>query len=578
MCNKGAVLKCLFRIGISIAGLILAVLILFVLLPSSRNLAQKWLGLEISPREKSLAVLPFAVKEGDASSRAFCDGLVEDLTSKLIQLRQFQRWPWVVPARQVSEWVVTSASEAKRLFKVTFVISGTLQRIGDMIRLTLSVVNTKTLRQLPNLEVTDHSGNILTLQKGIITRLAKIFDIEMTSREISLLTAGEKVLPRAYEFYLEGRGFLLHSNKVENLDSAISAFEQAIEQHPNYALAFAGLGEAYWLKYKLSKDPLLLEKAQANCTQAIQMNDGLTSAHITLAGIYKGKSQDEDSLREFQKAIEFEPQNFDAHLNLAIALEEFGKLTEAEKAYKTAIELNRSYWEGYINLGVFYYQHGRYREAEKMFRKATRLMPENVTAYNNLITVYYLLGQNDQAAAIFEKSIAIKPTLEAYSNMGTIYFYQGRYVDAMAKYEEGISLGEANYMIWANLADSYRYTPGYLEKAKGAYQHALQLAEELLSNNPSNALLRSSLALYHAKLGDQENALAEITQARQIAPEDPTILFKSIIVFELCNQRELALSALEEYLTQGGSLEEILKDPDLSGLRIDAHFQQLVLK
>lgn len=569
--------KLLRNIAIAFAGLALA-LLLVLLLPPSRKVVEKWTGFEIIPSEKGLAVLPFTITGGDSSNRAFCDGLVESLTDKLIQLRQFHRGLWVVPAQEVSKRRMTSASEAKRLFKVSLALTGSMNRIGDMVRLTLTLVDTKTLRQKNSLDITEHIGNVSTLQEGIIINVAKMLKIELEPKTLQLLAAGGTAIPEAFQLYLQARGYLEQNEKGENLDTAISLLERAIDKDPNYALSYAGLAETYWLKYKLTKNPDLVEEAQSACSQAIQINASLTSAHLTLGTIYRERGYYEDSIREFQQAIAIDPANFDAHLNLGLASEESGKLQEAEKSYKKAIKLSPSYWQGYNNLGVFYYLHGRYSDAEKMFLQATELMPENVLAYNNLITIYYLLGRTESAKAMFEKSIAIKPDAAAYSNMGTIYFYQGRYADAMTMYEEAINLGENDYVIWANLADSYRYTPGYAEKANKAYQHAIQLAEELLSTNPANADFRSSLALYYIKSGAKEKALSEISKAREMAPDDVSILYKSILVFELSDQREQALDALQEYIDLGGSLEEIRKDPDLSGLRTDLRFQQLILK
>src|SRR4030042_1589528 len=92
--------------------------------------------------------------------------------------------------------------------------------------------------------------------------------------------------------------------------------------------------------------------------------------------------------------------------------------------------------------------------------------------------IYYYLNENSRIEEMFEKSIAIKPTPNAYSNMGTIRFFQGRYDDALKKFEEAIRLGQNEPVIWGNLGDCYRYTPGYEGKAKEAYQRAIKLAEE----------------------------------------------------------------------------------------------------
>ena len=76
-------------------------------------------------------------------------------------------------------------------------------------------------------------------------------------------------MPGAYDFYLQGRGYLQDYDKTENLDSAITVFQRAIALDPNYALAYAGLGETYWQKYLASKDPRWVQPARHACERAL---------------------------------------------------------------------------------------------------------------------------------------------------------------------------------------------------------------------------------------------------------------------------------------------------------------------
>jgi len=516
---------------------------------------------------------------GDADEQAFCDGLVENLTSKLTQLEQFQRRLFVLPSTDVREFEITSPSEAERVFRVSLAVKGSYKRIGDMFSLTLKLVDTKNQRELKSKIMTDHIANISTLQEDAIFKLVEMLGVELQPQIRSILTTGSTTIPGAYESYLQGLGYIQRNEKEENLDTSISLFKRAIELDPHFALAYSGLGKAYWRKYKLTKDSELLEKARSSCSRAIEISDHLAPVHIIMGIIYREADEHEDAIKEFKQALLLNPVNFGALHQLALVYENLGRLEEAEEAHKEAIKSKSSYWRGYSRLGYFYYIYGRNAEAEKMFRRSTELMIENVLDYNNLIAVYYLLGQNDQAEAIFEKSIAIKPSSNAYSNMGTIYFFQRRYADAMAMYEEAIDLvenKENNYIIWANLADSYRYTPGYSEKAPETYQRAIQLAEKELVTNPRDAYLRSNLAVYYAKSGQNKNALAEISKARKLEPNDVQILFDCLLVFEIVNQRDKSIHALQEYIERGGSMEAVRDYPDLSGLRADPRYQKLV--
>ena len=563
------------RIALPFGAVILALAFLLVL-PPTRKVVENWLGFEIIPAEKSLAILPLTVVGGDADERAFCEGLVENLTSKLTQLEQFQRRLFVLPSIDVRESEITGPSEAGRVFGVSLVVKGSFKRIGDLFSLTLKLVDTKTQRELKSEIMTDHIANISALQEGSIFKLVEMLGVEIKPQIRSILTSGGTTIPGAYESYLQGLGYMERDEKEENLETAISLFQRAIEQDPHFALAHAGLGKAYGLKYELTKNSELLAKARLSCTKAIEISDNLASVHVRLGMIHREAGQYEDAIKEFQQALLLDPVNFGAVQELAVVYENLGRLEKAEETYKQAIKLKPSYWHGYSRLGYFYYIYGRNVEAEKMYSRSIELMTENVLDYNNLIAIYYLLGQNDQAEAMFEKSIAINPGSDAYSNMGTIYFFQRRYADALAMYEEAIKLGvgEDTHVIWANLADSYRYTPGYSEKAPEAYEHAIKLAKKELEIDPGDAQLLSSLAVFYAKSGDSQNALAEISEARKLAPNDVTTIFDCILVFEIIDRRDQAIQALQEYIESGGSIKEVRDHPDLSGLRADPRYQK----
>jgi tetratricopeptide (TPR) repeat protein len=175
---------------------------------------------------------------------------------------------------------------------------------------------------------------------------------------------------------------------------------------------------------------------------------------------------------------------------------------------------------------------------------------------------------------------AIKPNPDAYTNMGAMYIYVGRYADAIPLLEEAIRMGENECLTWSNLADSYRYTPKYADKAPATYKKAIQLAREQLDINPKNALLRACMAVYYAKLGDHDTALTEITMALKQVPDEMGVLYKSVIVHELASRREQALEALKQALEtgEGMSTEEVQNEPELTALRRDPAYARLINK
>jgi len=565
------------KIAFPLGGIIL-VLIFLLLLPSTRQTITHWLGFEAIPESIRLAVLPFTVERSDETDRVFCDGLVETLTYKLTRLEQFQEALWVVRNNQVLELENVSVSEARQSFGINLAVNGSMQQIGDKVQLTLNLVDAKNLRQLRSEDITVANAARSSLHTKAILKLAQMLDIELQPETSNVLFAGGPSVPGAREFYLQGRGYLQRYEKEESLDIAISLFERAIVKDSSYAEAYAGLGEAYWYKYDLTKDSTWIEEARSYCNRAIQINDRLLPVYVTLGIIYRGTGWYESAIKEFEHALKLVPENFDATLELAKTYAELGRLVEAEETYKTAIRYKPSRWAGHSSLGAFYWRYGQLPKAEESFLQVIELTPDNNRGYSNLGAVYINMGRFDLAEPMLVKSIDIKPTMRALTNLGTSYFYQKRYTDAMGMYKTAIEYGDKSYITWANLADTYRHLPTYSNSkiAAEAYQHAIQLAEEQLIINPRDDFLRSRLASYYSMIGNHNKALDEISKALKNSPDDVRILMKSIWVFELAKKRDQALHYLDKLIERGGPTEFIQKDPDLSELRKDPRYQELI--
>ena len=174
-----------------------------------------------------------------------------------------------------------------------------------------------------------------------------------------------------------------------------------------------------------------------------------------------------------------------------------------------------------------------------------------------------------------KKALAINPAAGLYSNLGTLYFFEGHYSDAVPPMEKAVEMDAERLDFWGNLGDAYRWADGWQERAPQAYQRAVELSRRQLAMNPRDATLRSGLAEYLAKMADRTKALAEITQARRLAPNDSTVLYRAAMVYEIIGLRDQALSTLDLALQGGYSIDELHHDPEFSELRKDPRFEQM---
>jgi eukaryotic-like serine/threonine-protein kinase len=527
------------------------------------------------PSEKKIAVLPFRIVGDNRETESFRDGLMEALTSELTELSQFHNTLWVVPATEVRREALSSAKDAQRQLGVNLVITGSVQRDADRVQLTANLVDAKTLRQLRGREIIRPIGEVADMQEAVVREVAGMLQLELGAKDRQALAAGATSTSSAYDFYLQARGHLQRRNRAE-VDQAINLFKQAIQQDPRYALAFAGLSEAYWWNYRITGDTQWVAQAEENSTKALALDNKLAPGYVTRGIILAGTGHHEDAVQALHQALDLEPINPSAGRELAAVYEAMGKLDDAESTLKKGLALRPGDWTSLYDLGMFYYRQSRYPEAVPLLQRVTDLAPDNNSGYTALGAVYWMQGKYENAAASFKKSLILRPTASAYTSLGTIYFFMGRCADAVVEMQKAVDLLPKRDQFWGNLGDAYTCVSGKKGEAVKAYKRAVDLAQAVSLVNPKDADALSRAALYHARLGNKMEAEAQIGKARQLAPANRDVLWNAVLVYELANQRDHALEALKAAIQAGQPLEEVRREPALSNLRKDPRYRALV--
>ena len=557
-----------------IPGIVISLIILIFLIPPAREYLLSLFTSAPDSSEKHLLILPLTNIGGGPGKKAFCDGLMETMSSNLTQIEQFQGSLWVVPASEVVQNKINSVSEAYKMFGVNLVVTGSMQFMNNILRLTLNLVDAKNLRQLNSSIIDIGSKDISSTQDKAVIKLLQMLHIEMDPELKDILDAGKTSVPEAYEYYVQGRGNLQRYENVDNVEQAVNLFERAAENDTNYALAYAGLGEAYWREYELTKKSELVSQAVNNAKKAFKLDSTLAPINVTLGMIYLGTGDHELAIEHFKRALSNEPSDAAAFRGLAKAYEASDNITEAESTFKRAIALKPDYWAGYNDLGVFYYRHSRYDDAIAGFKQVIKLTPDNYRGYNNLGGIYYMLEKWSDAREMFEQSLKIRKSYNTYSNLGTLYYIEGKYSEAAQMYEQALKLNDNDYLTWGNLAAAYFWIPGKHDDAIETYKKTITLAEKNLKINddPETA---SNLASYYAEVGDTIKALALLKKSLSAAPGDVMVMYRAATTYEHFGNRVKALYWISKAIENGYSRSEIEHQPELKNLIADERYKQI---
>ncbi|HEY6290387.1 MAG TPA: tetratricopeptide repeat protein [Terriglobia bacterium] len=559
--DRGPILEWLRRRRLWVAAGLLGLLALLLVVLRFTG------GGRIPPATKGgLVVLPFTAVGGRPEEVAYCDGFTETVTTRLGQLPSLA----VPPAFEVRKKNIESAEEAGKEFGARFVLKATWQRLGDDIRIDLALVDTRTLLQAHTRIVDGKANDLFALQNQVVEAAVGMLDVASPAG----LPEGTSQ-PVAYDYYIQGRGYLQSFQKPESVDSAIQAFERAIQLDPKYGLAHAGLGEGYWRRFEHTKDHDLVNEAREECTRAVGLGNAGAQAYICLGLVYNGTGQYEQAADQFQRAIELEPTNDDGYVGLAQAYEGLNKIEDAVETYRKAIALRPELVAPYNWLGMLYLNHGNYHDAADMFTRVTAIAPQNDVGHSNLGVAYSFQARYSEAIKEFQKSIALRPSYFAYSNLGTAYFSLRRFTEAARNYEFALNISGSNYAVWGNLGDAYTWAPGEGGKARAAYQEAISRATQALSVNARDYSALGYRATYHAMIGERNAALADIGKALQLAPTDAETMMNAAHVYDQLGDRDHAILWLQRALAAGSPASDVRDNPYFDDLHKDSRFAAL---
>ena len=264
-----------------------------------------------------IARLPLKHREQCADGE-IAEGLMDSLTSKFSNLDSGGNSLWVVPASVVLRRKVEDPTAAWTELGATLVVKGSIQRQGEGVHLTVNLINTKTLRQVGSVEMEDAAGDISTFQNEVVTRLAKMMGVSVTSE--MLRSSGSSSVPAAYESYLKALGYIQRYDKP-GTGCCHDALQSAVNRDVRFAVGYAALEEAYRLKYQVDRNLKWLDEATKNCKRAGELDSKLPSVYVTLGRIHDDAGKHDLAVQEFQHALDLNPRDADALNGMAHAYE-----------------------------------------------------------------------------------------------------------------------------------------------------------------------------------------------------------------------------------------------------------------
>lgn len=508
---------------------------------------------------------------GDATKDFLAGGIAESLISSLAAL------PSVTVLSRAS---VTEArgriKDQAALIKdlgASYLVEGSVQESGGTIHVSLNLVRADRSVAWGD-TVEGKFEQIFELQSRLASALTTALVVRLSASDRERMIAQPTMNADALSAYWQGKALLERADVQGNIDAAVRAFGQASRLDPKFALAHAGLGEAYRRKYSDTRDPSWAERAIDEATSALRLDPDRAEVRYVLALTLAGGGRLAEAVEELNRALAIRPNYEDARRQLGTVLAEQGSIDMAIAEFRKAIALRPSATAPYSDMGRALVAALRYQEAADVFEELIAIAPDNASAYQQLGTAYQYLGRSDDALLNYQKAIAIRPSAPAYSNMGAFLHRRGDFTGAVDAYKRAIAIRPNSAATRRNLGDALTKL-GRREEAKSAYLEAVRLGEADLKVNPSDPRILAAQAVYLQKAGDHAGALIRLNDALKKAPESAEVLYRASVVRSLRGDKEQALAALESAVKKGYSRDQILTDDDFATLRTEVRFKQL---
>ncbi len=348
-----------------------------------------------------LAVLPFQNLSGDDQQEFFGDGMTEEMIAVLGGLAPERLGVIARTSAMRYKKTPKGIHEIAQELGVTYLMEGSIRREGNVARITAQLIRAGDQSHIWAQSYERPIRDVIGVQRDVAQQIARALTIELVPSAFATLNERSAVDPAVYDEYLLGRQSLNQMNGIA-FQRAVTHFEKAIQMDPNYALAYAGLADAYDLQpwWAVSPPKVALTKGRAAALKALEIEPNLAEAHNSLGFVQLYLDWDLPAAeKSFRRAIELRPGFALAHYWYAGMLSAAGRHDEAIASIKRAQALDPFSEMVNSDAGWYYFFARRHDEAIEQCRRTIEMKPNFSWTY---LCIYEAQVQKGQLAAAVE--------------------------------------------------------------------------------------------------------------------------------------------------------------------------------
>ena len=415
--------------------------------------------------EKSIAVLPFENLSEEKTNAYFAEGIQDEILTRLAKIADLK----VISRTSTQKYksAPDNLREIAQQLGVATILEGSVQKAGDEVRITVQLIRALSDSHLWAETYDRKLLDTFGVESEVAQKIASSLKAKLTGFEQRAIAAQPTANPEAYQLYLKGR-FFWNKRTGEDLKTALDYFQKAVAADPNYANAYAGEADACLLipLFSAGTPKEYFPKAKAAAQHAIELDETSAEGHAALGQLLSFDLDFTGSEKEFQRAIELNPNYATAH-----------------------------HWYG----NTFLANVGRFDEAIAEGKRAVELDPLSLIINADLGSTLMWARRFDEAIAQQRRTLALDGNFYyAHWNLGEALYYKGDVAGAIAEYEKARSLEEDPETLGL-LGQAYAKT--------GRKEEALKILAELNEVARRDYVRPELFAIIYIGLGDKSKAI-----------------------------------------------------------------------
>jgi len=544
---------------------------------------------QLSPDDKSIAVLPFENLTGDVDDAYFVDGFHNDLLTQLAKISSF---------KVISRTSVVEYRDRKKNMRqigdelnVSTVLEGSVQRSGKMVRINAQLIDATNDKHLwaerYDRELT--AQNLFVIQTEMSLSIADALQAMLSPEEIARLNEIPTENTRAYNHYLIGNHNLRDVNNMVVHELAAQAFQRAVEEDPEFALAWAALSRAHSAIYFFVEQSKSREELTRKAVErAFELQPDLPEAHLAMGYYYYHCLRDYESAQEefsiAERGMPGDPQIYVARAHV------YGRMGDWERSMAN-LERVVSLDPRNINILITHaFNHVRlqkYADAELLFNRIREIAPNRPVSYRRRADIPLWRDGDVTAMRAVLDSAPIKVPAPAITWLADIY--ERNYEAALAALDKWPIDAVDSQRVYRPKSWFYGMTYELADMPELSAEFFIQARAEIeleMKSNPADLRFRITYADILAHLGEHDVAIELANRVMDSFPMSmdaaaaPNMHLFAIKALLAAGDYEAAIEGLDKYLAVPAvwTIEGLLPDPRFDPIRYDPRFTALVHK